>query len=97
MAILHSSILLLDMFLKKAHKANCIHIYIAPFRKCTEDSSLSIKSQTRSTDYTQTIQYIPYAAVRTAINIYIHTSSSVLGLTEWEKLAKDTYLKIQQV
>lgn len=45
----------------------------------------------------QTIQYIPYAAVRTAINIYIHAGSSVLGLTEWEKLAKDTYLKIQRV
>ena len=97
MAILHSSVLLLDTSLKKAHKANCAHIYIAPFTKCSEDSSSSIKSQTRSTDYRQTTQCIPYAAVRTAINIYIHAGSSVLGLTEWEKLAKDTYLKIQQV
>lgn len=45
----------------------------------------------------QTIRYIPYAAVKTAINIYIHAGSSVLGLTEWEKLAKDTYLKNQEV
>lgn len=45
----------------------------------------------------QTIRYIPYAAVKTAINIYIHASSSALGLTEWEKLAKDTYLKNREV
>lgn len=45
----------------------------------------------------QTIRYIPYAAAKTAINIYIQAGSSVLGLTEWEKLAKDTYLKNQEV